>query len=477
MVAHVRTSLSSIFLALALYFLQGMSLGVASSIPLFLIAHGATWKDIGTLNFASYPFSLKLLWAPIIDVLYVKSFGRRKSWLVPVQFSAAAILFLFSFYVESFVENVRIVLLTIILFAIVFLTATQDVCADGLAISLFTLTNPQWASTSQTVGQTMGNFIGSSFLLTFESANFTNRFIREPLSIAPKETGLFSLEQFIRFVALAFLIVTTCLIFFFREKEDLPTSDDEETESLSLIDTYLSIFKLFKKKCIQQLTLVSLLAPMGLVAISSMTWLALISQGVPRENLALISIPVTIVTIVAPLTIRHTELPLRWFAGSYIAYIITGMPIAVYVYYTPSMISAGYYYPILILLLSCNKFFQALRFAAQIGFFASISEPRIGGTYMTLLVTLQNLGFAIHSSIILYVSHWLPKNYDFVIATGICTIIGIIWLGFSIRTLNQLQEIPTHEWYLLPIKHSDDVMTSNNHRTSLIEDESTSRII
>ncbi|CAF2061814.1 unnamed protein product [Rotaria magnacalcarata] len=159
----------------------------------------------------------------------------------------------------------------------------------------------------------MGTFIGSSLLLTFESANFPNRFIREPISITSKASGLFSLEQFIRFAALAFLIVTACLIFFFREKEDLPTIDNEEAASLSLIEieTYLSIFKLFKKKCIEQLTLVSLLAPTGLVAISSMTWLALMNQGVPRENLALLGIPVIIVTIVAPLTIRHTELSLR----------------------------------------------------------------------------------------------------------------------------------------------------------------------
>ncbi|CAF1402513.1 unnamed protein product [Rotaria magnacalcarata] len=476
MVAHARTPSSSILLILALYFLQGMNLGITSSIPLFLIAHGATWKDRGTFNFAFYPFSLKLIWAPLIDALYVKRFGRRKSWLIPIQLSAAVILLFLSFYVESFIENLRTILLAVIFFAIVVLTATQDICVDGLAISLFTATNPQWTSTSQTVGQTMGRFMGSSFLLTFESANFTNRFIREPLSITPKESGLFSLQQFVRFAALAFLIVTTCLIFFFREKENLPIVDGEETESLSLTETYLSIFKLFKKKCIQQLTLVSLLAPMGIIAVNYMTPLALLNQGVPRENLALVNIPVTLVAIVAPLAIRHTESPLRWFAGSYIAYIITGIPIAAYVYYTPSMISTSYYYPILILLLACNEFCNALRFSAQIGFFAAISEPRIGGTYMTLLVTLHNAGFAIHSSIVLYIANWLPKNYDFVIATGACTIIGIIWLGFSFRTLKRLQEIPTHEWYLLPMQHSDDTVKSNeqgpsDHRASLMADE------
>lgn len=33
-----------------------------------------------------WPFSLKLFWAPLVDALYVQRIGRRKSWLVPVQY-------------------------------------------------------------------------------------------------------------------------------------------------------------------------------------------------------------------------------------------------------------------------------------------------------------------------------------------------------------------------------------------------------
>lgn len=29
---------------------------------------------------------MKLLWAPIVDALYIKTIGRRKCWLVPLQF-------------------------------------------------------------------------------------------------------------------------------------------------------------------------------------------------------------------------------------------------------------------------------------------------------------------------------------------------------------------------------------------------------
>lgn len=167
----------------------------------------------------------------------------------------------------------------------------------------------------------------------------------------------------------------------------------------------------------------------------------------------------TLITIIAPLLIRHTECPLIWFGRSYVLYLITSIPIAAYVYFTPRMIYSNYYYPVLILLLVFNDFSNALRFASQVGFFASISEPRIGSTYMTLLVTLHNLGFALNSTIVLFIANLLPKKYAYVIAVGACLVFGIVWFGFSYRTLKRLQKVPTNEWYLMPETITNDATT------------------
>ena len=140
-----------------------------------------------------------------------------------------------------------------------------------------------------------------------------------------------------------------------------------------------------------------------------------------RENLALVNIPVTLVAIISPLLIRHTKVPLMWFAGSYVFYLISALPIVALIYFTPYMIAYNYYYPLLISSLALNEFVMILRFAAQVGFFASICDPRIGGTYMTFLVTIHNLGFAVNSSIVLYLAEYLPKKYAYIIAVGSCT--------------------------------------------------------
>ncbi|CAF1098516.1 unnamed protein product [Adineta steineri] len=382
------TSKSNICLTITLYILQGMNLGLASSIPLFLIYYGATWKDRGTFNFAKYPFSLKLLWAPLIDVLYIKRFGRRKSWLIPILLISGVVLLSISFFIQSWIITNRIVLLTIVFFVIYFLTASEDVCVDGFAITLFAASNPQWASTSQSIGQTFGRFLGSSFLLTFESANFTNRFIRKPLSLPYQTTGLFSLVHFVRFVAVAFLIVTVCLIIFVRD------------------------------------------------------------QGVSRENLGLVNIPVTLATLIAPLIIRHTKQPLDWFARSYVLYLIHALPLAAYVYFTPRMISFGYYYPILIILIAISEFIKMLQTTANFGFFASICQPDISGTYITLLVTLSNLGYALNSSAVLYAANLLPKKYDYIIAVSACLLLGLLWFSLSYQTLKRLQKLAASEWHI-----------------------------
>ena len=201
----------------------------------------------------------------------------------------------------------------------------------------------------------------------------------------------------------------------------------------------------------------------------------------PRANLALVNIPVTLIAIMAPLIIRHTKQPLIWFGGSYVLCLISEIPIAAYIYFTPFMISSNYYYPLLILLLAFNEFVMVLRLAAMVGFFASVSEPRIGGTYMTLLATLYNLGFAINSSIILYAANWFPKKYAFVIAVGICVVLGIIWLGLSVQTLKRLQNLPIYKWYLMPETITDNTTTlekqnENDHEASLLSDKETTGV-
>ena len=76
----------NIAVLLFLYVLQGIPLGLANAVPLILTNRHVSYRQQAEFSFAWWPFSVKLLWAPIVDSLYIRRFGRRKTWLVPVQY-------------------------------------------------------------------------------------------------------------------------------------------------------------------------------------------------------------------------------------------------------------------------------------------------------------------------------------------------------------------------------------------------------
>uniref|UniRef100_A0AC35U904 CULLIN_2 domain-containing protein n=1 Tax=Rhabditophanes sp. KR3021 TaxID=114890 RepID=A0AC35U904_9BILA len=87
--------------SLCLLFFQGIPIGIMGCIPLLLSERNASFMDQSFFSISNYPFSAKLLWAPVVDSLWIGRFGRRKTWLVPVQFSIAMYLVYLSFYIDD----------------------------------------------------------------------------------------------------------------------------------------------------------------------------------------------------------------------------------------------------------------------------------------------------------------------------------------------------------------------------------------
>ena len=95
----------AIIFLLFLYVLQGLTLGLNYAIPLFLTNKGITYEQQAIFSLTFWPFSLKLLWAPFVDSLYIKSFGRRKSWLLPTQYLIGIFMFFISIKVDNWMDN------------------------------------------------------------------------------------------------------------------------------------------------------------------------------------------------------------------------------------------------------------------------------------------------------------------------------------------------------------------------------------
>lgn len=93
-------------LLVALYLLQGIPVGLAfGSIP-YILRSKLSYSQIGIFTLCTYPYSLKLLWSPIVDSIFSPRIGRRKSWIVPIQYTVGAMLFWLSRNVNQYIDKV-----------------------------------------------------------------------------------------------------------------------------------------------------------------------------------------------------------------------------------------------------------------------------------------------------------------------------------------------------------------------------------
>ena len=76
------------------------------SVP-FLLREHLSYSQLAIFSLASYPYSLKLFWSPIVDSKFLPSIGRRKSWIIPMQLIIGTIMFAMSFHAEKLIQNVR----------------------------------------------------------------------------------------------------------------------------------------------------------------------------------------------------------------------------------------------------------------------------------------------------------------------------------------------------------------------------------
>ena len=129
----------NIALLLLLYTLQGLPMGLGKVVPMILKERGCSYAELGTFTLQSWPFSLKLLWAPLVDSLFVARFGRRKTWMVPAQLLIGLILIWGSTKINALLyaePTPRVAPLTLMFLAMNFLCATQDIAVDGWALTL-----------------------------------------------------------------------------------------------------------------------------------------------------------------------------------------------------------------------------------------------------------------------------------------------------------------------------------------------------
>ena len=221
-----------------LYFLQGVPMGLAMGSVPFLLKSRLSYGQIGVFSLAAYPYSMKLAWSPIVDAIWSRRMGRRKSWIVPIQTISGFMLIWLGANAADLMAHAdtRLYMFTFTFFMLVMLCATQDIAVDGWAITLLSQENLGFASTAQTVGLTAGQFLSFTVFLAFNSPDFANRWFRS----VPSDVGIFTLGGYLTFWGWAYLAVTIGLAVFNKEDKIGPK------EGLGTV--YKTMWKVMKLK-------------------------------------------------------------------------------------------------------------------------------------------------------------------------------------------------------------------------------------
>lgn len=379
-----RQDRRNFMLLVLLYFLQGIPMGLAfGSVPFLLKSH-LSYGQIGVFSLASYPYSLKLLWSPIVDAVWSPRLGRRKSWIMPIQIcSGFGMIFLGGRVKEMMTaagagDGSGVWSFTWWWFFLVFLCATQDIAVDGWALTLLSPQNLSYASTAQTVGLTAGHFFSYTVFLAFNSPDFANRWFRS----SPSPEGVMTLSGYLTFWGWGYILVTLGLAVLKRE--------DKTKERDGILEVYKSMLGVLKLGNIQSIIIIHLIAKIGFQANDAVTNLKLVDKGFSQEDMALT------VLIDFPFEIGLGYYAGRWstsnppihvwcwaFIGRLVAACLAQFTVMIF----PSNGVQLWYLLTVILSHIFSTFTSTVMFVAISAFHAKIADPVIGGTYMTLLAT------------------------------------------------------------------------------------------
>ena len=369
-----------------LYFIQGIIFGLpVGSLPVLMLEAGASYHEISLLTFCSVFFTLKFLWASVLDTHFIASVGKRKTYILPSYYIIGVLFLLISYEIDSWFKQGEFFMMTVIFYIVLFLNATADIAIDGWALTLLSSENVGYQSTCQSAGQYVGWFISQYILIQLSSVEFCNSYIYS----VPSDQPLVSVSSYIRFFGF-FTLVVTGLVQFFK-KENNPQHREEAT--------IFEIFKLLKAFTVvpylKLLAIVLLTWKIGFSPADAGGYLELIRKGFPKEWWATIGIilapfQLIIVVVTGHFVVRKIE-----WSVFILMYIIRLAGVALITLVVMSFdgedeAASVYFWVFLYALIASVT--SNMEMVCLGAFYARICDASIGGTFITALNSMTNVG-------------------------------------------------------------------------------------
>jgi len=374
-----------VILLTLLYMLQGVPFGLSRSIIL-LLSDRLSYTQLGFLSIVGYPYSLKLLWSPIVDAVFLPAIGRRKSWIIPAQFfMAGSFFYLGMWLVPTLLDDPTQHLTTfvIVFFCVILASATQDIAVDGWALELLPPAQRKYAASVQTIGLNCGFFAGYTVFLALNSAEFCTRFFGTT-------DVLFTLPQYFVLWSYAYLAINVYLIFFKKEA-------DAPIDGNAVHETYAAMWSVVRQPRFRAFA-AYLLTSRLFSAFGDLGMIKVIEAGVPKDWLGIVAIGALPVSVVGSVLVTRFVEHGREFSSVYLrsyVYTLAASIAAILVLHrltNATEDSLLFWFTVYGAVGLFSSLLSSAIFATTSTFFARIADERIGGTYMTVLNSVSNFG-------------------------------------------------------------------------------------
>jgi PAT family acetyl-CoA transporter-like MFS transporter 1 len=166
-----------------------------------------------------------------------------------------------------------------------------------------------------------------------------------------------------------------------------------------VVETYQHIISIFRLPSVRTLAFILLTCRLSFAPADSAWTFKLMEYGMPKADLATISPLLLVIGLALPaLLSQHVSSnPLRIFSIGYAMKLITTLLGYIMLQHCKHVFALSEdpplsFYAFLTTLMVVNEVAGQLMSVSSMFFSAKVSDPSIGGTYMTLLNTLSNLG-------------------------------------------------------------------------------------
>jgi MFS transporter, PAT family, beta-lactamase induction signal transducer AmpG len=150
----------------ALYLAQGLPYGFfLQALPAVMREQKYSLELIGLTSLLALPWGGKFLWSPLIDRYGSARFGRRRSFILPIQLLTIAVLL----GLASVAPQGSMTIILASVFVVNLLAATQDVATDALAVDLMEEKERGIANGVQVAAYRVGMIVGGGWLLSIYS--------------------------------------------------------------------------------------------------------------------------------------------------------------------------------------------------------------------------------------------------------------------------------------------------------------------